>query len=287
MALDLNQEVNLDSLNVKGFDLSKVTGFLLNFLIPLISLIATGLLLFLVLFPKYQEMPLIQENLDEKQHLSRQLQTKVSTLNLLVDLEEVVREYSDFINKTLVSEPTVPELLAQVDLMARESVLGVEQLAYSKGSSSAVPAVGSSSSSDPSGGAQNVSYENVTVSLEALGPRQGLLALMQRVENASRLVVVEDFRYNKSEQEDATGFSANFKLISPYLDVRADAVTDEVIELDIASPQFTAFIEKVKSLRHYDISPEDYIVVEETPPEELEEGSAEESEAPAATPEAE
>ncbi len=91
----------------------------------------------------------------------------------------------------------------------------------------------------------------------------------RNVENAARLVIVENFRFSQSQTKDGQKLGINFVLISPYLYVESDAITDDPIDLDIGDGEFLELINKIKNLKHYDPYEIDLsIPVEETPVEE-------------------
>jgi hypothetical protein len=95
---------------------------------------------------------------------------------------------------------------------------------------------------------------------------------MEIVENAARYVSIADFRYSISDKNDEGGnLSSNFSVNSPYLFVQSAAVTDDPINLDITSPEFTSFMEMLKGLDYYDFLNTEIQAVEENPEEESEE----------------
>jgi len=181
---------DLKNLNLKNINFGEVKNFLLNFLIPLVSLGLILALLLLVLKPSYKNIPNFEADLSSKQELSRQLDQKVRDLKLLVDYEKVLSEKSSLVNETLISKPEIPELLAQVDRMVKESGMKMSKLNYSNIKEA------------PDG----VTYSLVGVALGVGGSPDQLLSFLEIVENASRLVLVEDFRYSVNKQEQTGDF---------------------------------------------------------------------------------
>lgn len=252
--------------DLKSLDLSGIKSFLLNFLVPLGCLVGVGVLAFVVLLPSYRKIPSLEKQLATKTALSRQLNQKTRDLNELVDFKPLIEENSTLVNRTLVSEALIPELLAQVDRMVRESGMEVAQLSYS----------GSGGSGKGAG-----AYNSVGVALSTRGSYGGLLSFMDSVEKASRLVVVKDFRYTSSDNIEYD-YSASFQLFSPYLSVESDAVTDEPVPLKITDKAFLSAMEQVAGLRHYEISAEDIQpeLLEEVPESSPSESSSSEEAPP-------
>jgi len=222
--------------NVSFIPKEKILGLLINFLVPLLCLIGCGVAFFVFLYPAYQEIPSLESTLSTKTALSSQLNRKVSVLKELVDFSSQVEAYVQVTEKALISEPKVPELLAQIDNMSRESGMDVFSLNYSQSTSGDAPGM-----------------RFVDVALASSGSFESLVLFLKSVENASRLVVLKDFRYSYSDREGTRLVSASFQLQSPYLLVSSTAVTDEPIELSISSPEFLSDMEKILNLRQYGI----------------------------------
>jgi Tfp pilus assembly protein PilO len=240
---------------VKKFSLpeiptQKILEVLLNFLVPLICLSISGGLAILVLIPSHRDIPSLEASLAIKTQLSSQLERKVASLKELVDFSNQVEEYSLVVNKALISEPKIPELLAQIDLMVRESGLNVDSLNYSQAST-----------------VESTGMSLVDVSLSATGSFDKLVSFMKSIENASRLVLLKDFRYSLAEKDGAWTVSASFQLQAPYLFVSSSAVTDEPIELSISSQEFLADMRRILDLHQYEVSESDQVVYANVEPQ--------------------
>ncbi len=242
---------------------------LINFLVPLICLVITTLVGLLWIMPALRNLPAKQQELAEAQKLDNQLTTKKAHLEKLLDFRNVVAEDSDLFDKVLSSEAKVPELLAQINLIAVENGLSVTKLNYSFSSK-----VAKASTETPSANL----YETVEVSLGSTGTYSQLKAFLESLENAARLITVEDVRY--TADEDSAALNINFLLSSPYLFVESSAVTDEAVTLDITDKSFTNLINVLKDLRFYEVTADDMpeIAKEESEPsEEIEVVEGEES----------
>jgi Tfp pilus assembly protein PilO len=265
------------SLDLKGHDseeaasaskiLSGAGEFLLNFLIPLVCLGATAFLVLAVALPSRGEIPGLESELERLEMSASKLENKVTVLKSLVDSIETMDLYSVRVDQALISESKVPELLSQVDRMVGESGMSIGGLSYSRGSRTV----------------EEDGYNDVGVALSVEGSFDQLVAFLRRVEQASRLVLIDDFRYSVSSKEGVAGVSASFRLHSPYLAVQSDAVTDEPIDLDVSSESFLEDMETVLNLNHYDIDQleaRDFEDVPEEDPSSLDEEEAEGPESP-------
>ena len=117
----------------KGFDASGLKETLINYIVPLVSLILSLLIGLFILYPSYKSLPELKSQFESKRLLKSNLENKLATLNKLVDFKRVVDENSDLVSRVLVSEQLVPGLLTQVDKIARESGFNISRLNYGLG----------------------------------------------------------------------------------------------------------------------------------------------------------
>ncbi len=211
---------------------------LLNLALPILALTVSVVLILLVIVPMRRDLPALEDELFYKKTLAGRLAHKVDVLHELSNSHDTLSTYLSVVDSALASEPLVPELLAQVDTMARTNGMLVSGLNYSHGSS-------------PKDG----SLGYVTVALTSRGTFDSLVSFMHTVENARRLVFVDDFRYSSVYVDDVPQISVSFQLKSPYKKVLSDAVTDSPIDLDITSARFLQDIDRVKSLQLYEYVP--------------------------------
>ncbi len=251
--MNLNQEI----------DTSKLKDTAVNFIIPLISLGITLLVGLLVILPSVRNMPNLRAELDSTSRLESQLRDKLRILNSIVEFQDVVNEHSSVVSRTLVSDPSVPELLTQVDTIARESGLAVTRLSYSFGETTPEEAT--------------LPYSVVNVSLGALGSYEQINNFMRSLENSARVVNTNTFRFSSEATDAGDGiFNLTVILQSPYLNVVTNAVTDDPVNLDVTDPEFTRFIERISQLRFYDVSAvPQFEDVQESSPEEIEQSVTE------------
>jgi len=242
----------------KSINIDALKGALINYIVPLISITAAVLIGVFVLMPSYKELPELEARLDKNMMLESDLRKKLNNLNKLVDFGGIVEENSGLVNKVLVSEELVPGLLTQIDRIALESGLTVNTLNYGLGSSG-----------NREGETGSITYNIVTINLDVTGNFGQLKTFMKNVENAARLVIVDNFRFSQNKTAEGEILGINFVLMSPYLYVESDAITDDPIDLDIGDEKFFDLINKIKNLKYYDPYEIDLsIPVEETPIEE-------------------
>lgn len=244
---------------------SKLKDTLLNFIVPITALALTGLLFFIVIYPSLKTLPILKADLEAKSVLENQLNTKLATLNKLLDFETVVKENAGIVARVLVSEATVPELLTQIDIIAKNSGLAVNKLSYSFGETNEDDSL--------------LSYKVVNVSLGAVGNYNQISIFMKNLENSARFVDVETYRFASENVGDTVGlFNVTFILKSPYLLIESSAVTDEPVDVDVADPEFITLLEKIKGFRFYDISVDTrFEELEESTVEEIEESVGEDT----------
>ncbi len=214
---------------------------LLNYIVPLVSILLTVLIGLFVLYPSYKSLPDLQTQLDQKRLLKSNLEKKIDNLNRLADFKNVVDEDAALVSKVLVSDQLIPGLLTQVDKITQEAGLSINRLNYGVGVTT-----------QAGGTATPVTYNYVTVNLGVTGSFEQIKTFLSRLEGAARIIDVDKFRYTLSETDAGNFLGVNFVLVSPYLFVESTAITDESINLDISSPAFVGLINKIKNLNYYD-----------------------------------
>ena len=215
---------------------------LINYIVPIICVAASVLIVMFVLMPSYKELPELEMKLTSSTKLESALRKKLMNLNDLVDFKSVVEENSNLVNKALVSEELVPGLMTQIDRIAKEAGLTVNSLNYGLGSSKSKEAATSTT----------VTYNIVTTNLDTTGSFAQLKTFMSTLEKAARLILIDNYRYSRNETAEGEKLGMNFVLVSPYLYVESNAITDDPIDLDISDEKFRELIGKIKALRYYD-----------------------------------
>jgi Tfp pilus assembly protein PilO len=242
-------------------DSVKLKDFAVNFMVPLISFGVALLLGFFVIYPSISSKPEVEQELATKEELNTVLTDKVATLERLIDFKDVVSQNSELVDRVLVSEDLVPELLSQIDFIARSAGLDITRL------NSQNRAV------DPK--KESTTMPQVEVSLGVVGNFNQFIVFLENTENAARLVNISNFGYS-ANSKDPNVLNFNLSLVSPYLYVNSSAVVDEPVGLDVSNNEFVSLVNKVKEMKYYD--PETLAPVEEIVPEVTEESVEEGSE---------
>ena len=212
---------------------------LINFVVPLMALAVILVMIFVIIIPTIKSKPEKEAEIEKAQALNTLLKGKLENLNRMKNLESVVEDYSDLVTKVLVDEPMVPELLTQIDTIAKESGLEVTKLTYSYTEADATVAASNA-------------YPYINVSLGAEGNYEQLIAFFESLEKAARVVYVQNFRYSEQSAENKTGLAFQITLASPYLKVDSKPNTDEPVNIDIANKDFIALIAELKKLKYYE-----------------------------------
>ena len=224
-----------------------IVGTLINFIVPLICLSLSIILGLVVIYPYYKNKPAVQAQIAEKQKLNQTLESKIIILNKLSEFKSVLTESSQLVDKVLVSEANVPQLLDEVFQIGTNVGMEVTRLNYSYGDVKA-------QESTPE------IFQEVNVSLGVNGDYDQLITFLENTENAARVLYVPSFRYNVNTDNE---MSLNFSIISPFLFVQSTAVTDEPVTLDVTNPSFIEFVNKLKPMKYYEFLNKDIKVIEE------------------------
>jgi Tfp pilus assembly protein PilO len=228
-----------------NIDTQSLKNTLANFVVPIAALVGALVLILAVILPQVQNWPKVQEDLTKTRTLEASLDTKKGILDKMVDFQSVVDEDVKLFSQALSSEPMVPELLTQVDIIAKESGLEVTRLSYS------VTDVGGGGAED------DITYKAIIVNMGVLGNYDQIGTFVANMENAARMIEVLNYRFSGENLQNESQYAATFVLRVPYLKVESQASTDSPISLDISGPDFTNILNKVKALKFYDIKVND------------------------------
>jgi len=230
----------------------RIKDVFVNFLIPIVSVVSTLIMVFLIVYPNISSFGELNAELESNRDLELQLNRKLNNLNKLVDFKGIVDENSLLVSRVLVDEPMVPELLTQIDMIAKESGLIVSRLSYSF-----VDTKESENTSSQS--------KNIKVLLGANGNFDQIEMFLVNLEKASRLVDARSIRFGLGSAKDGSVYEVTFTLESPYMKVSSAAVTDESVNIDVTDAVFVETINRIKDLKYYEVKvTEEFLEVEET-----------------------
>ncbi len=229
-------------------DYSKLKDTVINFIVPIIAGLVCLALAAFVIYPTLKQMPVQKAEYKAKQDLNDQLTVKVQNLKKLLDFKKAVDEDATLVSAALVSEAMVPQLLTQIDQIAKENGLAVTKLSYSF-SEAATPE--KATTTEELNALLAAPYKMVNISLGAKGNYAQLTNFFNSLEGAARLVNVDNFRYTTGSDPAAVYLDFAIALSSPYLYVQSNAVTDDSVNMDVSAPAFRSFMDKIKSLKFY------------------------------------
>ncbi len=239
--------------------------FLLNFIIPLIAIAATGALGFFILYPSYTALEPTRAELSTKKALHNQLNSKLTTLHDLVEFKAVVDENASLVHRVIPDEAAVPFLLTQIDLIAKEAGLEVTKMSYtySTPTKTTAPQPTSAEISESDETAEkSPKYLIVDVLLGATGNLDQLQEFFNKIETSARYVDIDTFRFEAENEQDGEAVSGSsrlaitFGLRAPHIRVQSNAVTDDPIDLNISDDEFLGVINTIKGMKYYDITEE-------------------------------
>lgn len=237
----MNEKSNLQ------INTSIIISSIVNFIVPLVCLLVCLVLGFFIIYPYYKNKPTVEAEISSKQNLSGVLANKIVLLNRLSDFKDLLDENSQIVDKVLVSEAAVPQLLDEVYQIATNAGIEVTRLSYSFGGASAD--VG-----------EVEGFKEVNVSLGGNGSYDQLITILRDMETAARIVYAPVLRYSATEEDLSMSFTIN----SPYLSVQSTAQTDIPVSLDISNQSFVDTINQLKGLKYYEFLNKDIVVIEET-----------------------
>jgi Tfp pilus assembly protein PilO len=232
-------------------DLSGVKNAVINFIVPLICLGISAALGLLVIYPSFNSIAPLKDEIDTQQNLKTNLETKVTRLKDLQSYRSVVKENAELVNKVFVSEASAPLFLDQVNQLALNASFDVTRLATSSAESdtTTTPQPNAKTASAPTN-----EIKSLTAALGAKASYEDLIRFLKDQEAASRILDIKDFRYNFRSESEGEGGTVEISVSGPYMLVESTAVTDEAIDLDVKSRTFTDLIALLKKLKHYDFS---------------------------------
>lgn len=210
-----------------------------------------GLLFSLILtYPKAKSFSkLISQKKEEESALAK-LKSKADTLkNELAPYSDVLNKNYDKVAHALPSVEDVPGLMSQLEEMASSSGLLVEGMQFSGSSKKTLPTNAPTSSTTVA----DTSAKEVSVQMTLSGNYDALVTFLEKVENASRIVVVDSLKFSPLQgEEGGSGFTFNLGVISFYSSVPEEKDVTAPIDFSITSPSFKKVITEVDRLTEYE-----------------------------------
>lgn len=132
----------------------------------------------------------------------------------------------------------VPDLVMQLEEIARQSGMTVQHLGFGEGSLATVP--------------REEGVERISLTAVVSGSYGSLQTFLRNLENTSRLVNVTNFRFSPGQKEEGEeGLSVTLGLEAFYLPAAEKISLETPLTLDTTSEEYIGLIRKVKALRVY------------------------------------
>lgn len=241
----------------------------INFIVPIVSMVLCLVLILVVIVPTYKQMPLKKSELDAATQKKQDLTTKLDNLNKLEQYKSVLDENLALVNKVLVTTSEEPKVSDEILQIAFASGMTVERLVTSGSTPANAPAAAAApattASEDVEGApkttttpvAEPVTAKSINASLGATGNLDQLEVFLTELENAARFVGVSSFRFTSVTGKGASDdgmYTFTISLDAPYMAVNSTASTDDPVEAELDTAKYQDFIAKLKALKFYEFS---------------------------------
>lgn len=209
------------------------------------SVVFGALILLLVALPRIGNFSSISEEIEGSQKRLTTLKEKGVKLADLLTHQEALDSDLSVIDAALPEKENVPELLSQIEKIASESGVSIRALHF--GGGSGIPAV----SGKPGATGK---YSTVQLQAEAEGSFANLVSFLTNIENASRLIFVDNLRFNQETVREATLLRVSLALTSFFVTLPEDTSLMRPVALNLNSSSLNNILEKLKPLRIYKIN---------------------------------
>jgi len=225
------------SLQLGSKSLKKVSGelrgVLVQLVVPLICILAALALVLVVIIPGVSAIKQLREEKDVKEQKLNSYEEKNRKLLGFKESGGIFNEALHVVNNALPDDEKVPELMTELQTIAGEVGMPVSSLQYS------------GSKGKPTGGSSEIHLQ-----LGVDGDFEQVQTLLDKLENASRVVVVDQF--NLSERKEAS-MAATLSVSSFFMPSVTRQQIDVPITLDLNSAKFKDGLEKIKALKVYEV----------------------------------
>lgn len=197
-----------------GFNLSQYSSGLI---IPILVLGAAGLAYFLLL-PEFKDVRMSREALVSKKSVVEQWQNTFDRMKKMIADLEAKRTEIKPLDQAIPTSPDIPELLANLEQLARQSGLLISGLQISTVPTVSAPAPGedlvqAESTEQPLRSAENLSVMNL--SLNVAGQYPQLEAFLLNMERNLRLMDLQTVSFGGAD-EDAGGQEYTLQIQTYY-----------------------------------------------------------------------
>ncbi len=239
--MELDKEASLDNVKELFDSLSAIMG---DLIVPIVSVGISVLLVFLVIVPGIRDIQEAREEKVEKEVVLRELEEKRALLSRYASQSQRVDSALEVVRHAIPLEDEVPEVMTQLQDMADISRVVVSNLTYRSGSK------------------EEEDLKTVEMNFGFDGDFSNVKGLFELMENASRIVVADQF--NLKVQEEAS-MSASLSLKSFFMPAPTKAKVEEPLEDIFSSNNFNEALDSVRDLDVYEVEVQEGQVGKENP----------------------
>jgi len=228
-----------------GLELKKET--FVPYLLAIGALLVSFGLVVLVVFPRVTKFSDLRQKRDSEIQRYEKLKTKSEQLSQLLKSRTVLEADVELFENAVPSEANVPVLMTQVETMATDSGTLIDALQFSK----------RGGTRSEKGTEKEKDYEPVELKASLEGDYAELLTFLKILENASRVVTVEDLRFTKAVAEGGKTVTkellANFGLSSYYSEYEPKIVPEAPLGFSLENEKYLAIKRELEMMRVYKV----------------------------------
>lgn len=240
--MELSKDISTKEIKEASSQLRKS---LSELIIPIACVGSALLLILFVIRPGIEKIREGREDKEEREALLAQLEKKNRVLSKYAAQIDQLDGELDLVRNAVPREEKIPELMTQLQEMAKEATVSTSALQYG-------------------GSKEGKEEETKTVRLQMTveGDYGQVKDLFELFQNSSRIVLVDQFGL-KTQKE--ASMSANMGLSSFYLEAPDKADIEEPIEREFSSPAFREIINRIENLDLYEVTVEQGDVGKDNP----------------------
>jgi len=219
-----NVKQELEKINLKHlFDNRR---FLLMFIFLCLLIFLT---IFFAIIPQINKIYSIQQNINQESNKLRQLQSKLSALQDAQTLQLV--ENSEIINRAFPSYKPLLELMAGINLVAKQSNTGIADIELSPGLISTQSA--EQTLSDPKLKNKQIDkgFKSLSVNLKIVGEMAGINQFLSSIERISPLSNVTKITLTEKKKagSNLSSFEADLEIVAYYFTQTIKSTVDAAL----------------------------------------------------------
>lgn len=242
----LTNKLHITTGGEKGMNIiGEIEEFLINFIMPILLLVATIAIFALYVLPTHKSLPDLKSQLEAVQQEVNVLQAKVAQLTALQENRELVMADLVKLSWALEERDKVPELTEQVRLMSKDSGVAFKSLDYANANKNQIVSLTPQTDGltpDP----ELYREEEVNVDID-VKDFASAVAFLKSSETSIRLFRVESLKL--SAQNQVT--KADLVMASPYLNPAFSTYSQSAAPIDLKNPAYRLFMGRLDTFKNY------------------------------------